>query len=230
MKRLCAKADGQGSLFWEKPIIHCDSMASARNAYGQAAQELVWRLLGVRPVRINGGYAVNFDGWDERRREWVEVKSTYGRGRSGKVVVYDWRMGKERKVEEEAGESGGRVRYMIVAHDIKGEREDIFQKMVDREVKVWSLPAAVVHEHALRMPLMAIKRVGKSKREGYTREGYRDGYRNLGMAWMVEQMAWNIRRVENPLGSGDVWLHEMVEVDMNGSRREQVGEPSQDEG
>src|SRR6185436_5250151 len=100
---ILAPASQQDRLFDLLPVFDCHNTASARNAYGSAAQEIVYRLLGIRPIPINGSYTTNFDGLLDGT--YYEIKSTRRKG--GKLVIYDWRMEKEQA-------AGVPLRYLVV--------------------------------------------------------------------------------------------------------------------
>lgn len=195
-----APADHQLCLLDVLPVINCTSCASARNAYGNAAQEVVYRLLGVTPIRINGNYATCFDG--VKGGVYYEIKST--RLKSGKVVVYDWRIGKEQA-------AGVTLHYLLVCHSLQGHRADILGTMLRLPVVIYSLPAPVLHDWALRCPLQKLKRDARNKREGYYRGGYKDGYRNLPLKQITEHLTFTEERIENPLGPGQVLLRTLTQ-------------------
>ncbi len=195
MKHL-APTDAQLTLFYQPRVLNCTSTASARNAFGEAAQELVYQLLGVERIPIHGGYAVCFDG--KKNGMYYEVKSTRLSG--GKVVAYDWRMAKE-------AESGVPLTYLLVCHSLRGTRADILKAMADGPVTFVSVPAEVVHRYALQCKLMHIKRNGRENaRNGYVRGGYNKGYRNLSVKALTEGCEWSEETVENTLGAGVVNL------------------------
>lgn len=193
-----APPDQQMALFpLPAATINCHNAASARNAYGSAAQELVYELLGITPIRINGGYAVCFDGILDGT--YYEIKSTRQIG--GKVVLYDWRMGKE-------ADAGVPLRYVIVCHNIGGQRIDILRELANRNVEIYSIDAALIHEFAGRYQLNHIKRDKQwSKRNGYERAGYRNGYRNVPLKDLASAFCWQVSPIENSLGSGQITLH-----------------------
>lgn len=186
----------QPRLFDLLPEINCTSCASARNAYGMAAQEVVYRLLGVTEIRINGNYLNCFDGYKDG--VYYEIKSTKTKG--GKVVLYDYRMRKDVA-------AGVPLRYLIVCHSISGERDNVLQKMLDRQIEIVSIPACAVHALALEQKLMAINRVPVGPHEGYTRSGYKEGYRNLPIAKVLSRSRFQRTQVPNSLGSGEVWFN-----------------------
>ena len=194
-------AESQLSLIDVLPQINCNSCASARNAYGNAAQEVVYRLLDITPIRINGSYKTCFDGLKDGIH--YEIKSTRLSG--GKVVVYDWRMEKERT-------AGVALRYLLVCHSLNKHRADILQAMLDLPVVIYSLPAAILHGFAMRCPLNKLKRGANSKRDGYHRGLYQNGYRNIPLKWMVSQLAFDEAPLANALGSGPVILRTLTEV------------------
>lgn len=164
-----ARASNQMPLLKVAPIFYCSSNATTRNAYGMAAQEIACAALGLSPISTNGNYAVCFDA--EKEGAFFEIKSVQN---NGKVVVYDWRL----KKEEAAGVP---LSYVIVIHRLKGARDSITDRMLTAGVKILLVPFTSVRDAAMQCPLNKINTangIGKS-RNGYQREGYRDGYRNI---------------------------------------------------
>lgn len=190
-----APVDAQLGLFYHHKTITCDSSASARNAYGDAAQEIVYSLLGITPIRINGSFEVCFDG--KRGDTYYEIKGT--KLGSGKVVIYDFRMAKERA-------TGVPLNYLIVCHSLRGHRDDILTAMADRPITIYQIPASVVYAFAEQCDLRFLQRPGKSKRCGYSRAGYIDGYRNVPLKWMAGECKWTETSIENTIGTGVVTL------------------------
>lgn len=198
MKKL-APASPQQSLFYQPPIINATGSASARNAYGAAAQELVIKLLDLEPIKINGQYSTCFDG--KKGEDYYEIKSVK---RGGSVVCYDWRMVKESEAEV-------MVYYAILIHQLKGEREDIFQKFADHDLTVIVAPAKIVHTLAYQQKLyiQEPKDWWAEKRCGWVREGYNRGYRNVPVKVLLS-IAQDMGTLANPYGKGVVAYREMV--------------------
>ena len=169
-----ARASQQLSLLSIAPSINATSNASARNAYGSAAQEIVCAALDIRPIPINGNCEVCFDA--ESPAGFFEIKSVR---RGAKVVIYDWRMSKEAC-------AGVTLYYAILIHQLKGQREQILEAMIAREPEILVLPAELVHTAAR----LSSKRTHQSAwatgtRNGYTRAGYCDGYRNVSISQLM---------------------------------------------
>lgn len=163
-----APSDNQLTLFYTPPVYNCDSNASARNAYGMAAQELVYTKLGITPIRINGNYDVCFDG--QRGLEYFEIKSVK---RNAKVVLYKWRLEKEKLVNVE-------LYYCIVIHTLKGQRDDLLQAMLAHLDNILIVKASDVYQLALTYPLHFYRQTKfTSTRNGYSRSGYSDGYYSI---------------------------------------------------
>lgn len=168
MKPTIAPHNKQKELFYLAPVLHAHSTASARNAYGTAAQEVVCRTMGLNPIPINGNFDVCFDA--ELNGQFYEIKSVRT---SGKIVVYDWRM----KKEEIAAPS---LRYLILVHKLKAARIDILKIMSNSEVIILNLPATFIHNLCKQTTLNKHKNY-QGLRNGYSRVGYKDGYYNLSL-------------------------------------------------
>lgn len=172
-----ARASRQLSLLSVSPRFSITKNAQARNAYGQIAQEIVCAALDLLPIPISGSCSVCFDA--ERSGHFYEIKSVK---RTGKVVIYDWRMKKERAAKVP-------LSYAILAHNVRGsDGHDLLQEMLASEPEILLIPAHVIHESALRFPLRTLQCVSSDPRNGYNRAGYRKGYRNVPVKELKKQL------------------------------------------
>lgn len=158
------------------PDFEFKSAASARTHYGKAMEELVCAAMGLVDIPINGNCEINFDA--KSGRLFYEIKSVRGLP-SSKSVIYDWRIEKEKPYRK-------RLRYVFGLHCVKHAKsnQDLWEQL-SKGVKLLSVPSAKVHRLALKEPLRKIKterleRAGP--RDGYSRKGYCEGYRNLKVA------------------------------------------------
>lgn len=163
-----ARASKQLLLLDTPPRYQLVSNATARNAYGCAAQEIVCAALQIEPIPINGKCDICFDA--ESGENFFEIKSVH---RNGKVVIYDWRMQKERG-------AGVPLFYAILVHTCRGERNGsmVFSAM-SRFPEILVIPAESVHLIAEKQPARKLLAKTSDPRCGYNRKGYREGYRNL---------------------------------------------------
>lgn len=189
--RKIAPYDTQLELFQHNRVINATCTADARNAYGEAAQDIVRAVLGLQAIRINGSFTTCFDAYKEGI--YYEIKSVKS---GGKVVCYDWRMEKE-------ANSGVPLTYAILIHVIRGEREDIIGKMSNTPLKILSIPEASVHSVAYEQVLNVHKKF-TSKRNGFNRAGYSEGYRNVPVNKLWEMLGVE-RILENPFGGTILW-------------------------
>lgn len=166
----CAPPSRQLTLLDVAPSFVIASNAHARNAYGTVAQHLACAALGMSPVPINGNYAVCFDA--DRAGTPYEIKSVH---RSGKLVIYDWRAEKENAFPA--------LRYALVVHRTRGCRSaTALLATLHRYLEIWDLPAAAIHNAALQCPLRRLVHSSPDARNGYSRDGYARGYRNVPLA------------------------------------------------
>lgn len=171
-----AQPDRQIQLLDTPPRFKLGKNANARNAYGQAAQEIVCAALGLQPIRINGKCEICFDA--KKDNTYFEIKSCH---RSSKVVIYDWRMKKEAAVTDP-------VDYAILLHNARGIKDGslILSTFAERGLDIIQLPASTVHEIAACHPLHTMKtQAVADKKCGYQRHGYKDGYRNVPVKELV---------------------------------------------
>lgn len=176
-----APADMQMPLLEVAPSWHITKNAQARNAYGTVAQHLVCAALRLLPIPTNGNYDICFDALGSDGT-YFEVKSVKAKG--GKVVIYDWRMAKEASVKV-------RVGYAILLHAVKGSNgRSLVSEFINGGLEVLVIPAAVVHSLAKMQPLNQVKN-HSNPRMGYSRKGYKDGYRNVPVTLLREMCASN---------------------------------------
>lgn len=169
-----APVDKQLNLFYIPPMLNADSVGGARNAYGIAVQEIVVRQLNLNPIRTNGNFDICLDA--EKNGTYYEIKSCR---KTGKVVVYKWRLEKEQA-------SGLTIQYVILVHNLKGARTDIFHQLNKAGFVIATLPLALVVELTKILPLRKHKNY-LGKRNGYSRKEYRDGYYNIPIKDVLQQ-------------------------------------------
>ncbi len=149
----------------------------ARNRYGTAINTVVNALLGLEDIPNAGSHDVCFDSYHRPSSTYVEVKSLR---RKGKLVVYDWRLEKDKA-------AGVPLVYVIGVHNCKGAASvgAMWHKMRDTLDEVWVFPHAFIEAEALKCEPRAIKTEATASgvRNGYQRPGYRRGYRNI--PWSV---------------------------------------------
>lgn len=167
-----APPDWQMPLLEVAPSFKIAGNAHKRNAYGQIAQEVVCATLGATPIRINGSYECCFDAC--KGSTFYEIKSAKAKG--GKVVVYDWRLSKERR-------AGVEVKYAVMCHNCKGGG-DLFKAYTSGGLEL----VVVGLDTIVALAAVSEKRVPKASanESGYNRAGYRDGYRNVPVVWLRE--------------------------------------------
>lgn len=171
-----APPDYQMTLLSVTPSYHITKNAQARNAYGTVAAEIVCAALSLTPVRINGSYDACFDAYDDAAATHYEIKSVK---HGGKVVIYDWRRAKEASV-------GATLRYAILCHGVKGSDGRLLaNEMATSKLKLIVLPASDVHAAAAAQPLRKLLKLALDPRNGYTRVGYAEGYRNVPVAALL---------------------------------------------
>lgn len=187
-----APPDLGGELFYLPPVLNAINTASARNAYGTAAQEIVCLALKLNRVKINGNFNVCFDA--EKDGVNYEIKSVRT---SGKIVIYDWRLRKEQEADPN-------LKYLILVHKLKQARNDILQLMAHSPLTILILPAFTIHQIALTLPLNKHKNY-QGLRNGYSRTGYKEGYYNLPLKPIVESLT-NLSYRPNPLGGPDITI------------------------
>lgn len=193
-----APPDPQPLLLETAPSWLITKNAQARNAYGTIAQHLVCAALRLAPIPINGNYDVCFDAVSGST--YYEIKSV--KAKSGKVVVYDWRMEKEAKVKVD-------VWYAVLLHNVrKSNGVRLLEEFIEGGLEMVVMPVGVVHEVARECALMMPK-VGADPRMGYNRTGYREGYRNVPVQALRELCTFSVVRQGAYAGRSfkvEVWM------------------------
>lgn len=149
------------------PLLQAHNTASARNAYGLAAQHIVCETLGLWPIPIDGRCGICLDAEDGKI--FYEIKSTR---KTGKVVIYDWRLEKELS-------SGVPVMYAILIHTLRGAREDILDAMRRCGPRILLVPLYEVAYAAREQTRCYYLKPRCDRPNGYNRAGYVQGYRSV---------------------------------------------------
>ena len=166
MKKVNRPTEIQSKLFTFFKEFDFISAGAARTHYGAAIEEVVCAALKLIPIAINGNYEVNFDAY--KRDYFYEIKSVRA---GGKVVLYDWRMGKEIPFKD-------KLFYVFGVHNVRGAKSnrELWENMQEYGIVLVIEEAQTIHTAAYMQKLMFIK---NEKQSGYTRGGYNEGYRNL---------------------------------------------------
>lgn len=153
-----ARASAQLPLLSLAPRFNITKNAQARNAYGTVAAEIVCAALKLNAIPINGNCSICFDA--ESAGHFYEIKSVKC---GGKVVIYDWRMEKERAANVP-------LSYAILCHNVrKSTGVNLAVEMMNSNLELIVLPAHVVHEAAARQPLHKLLSASRSIRATVTR-------------------------------------------------------------
>lgn len=162
-----APPDNQLPLFTLPPSFRLTKNSHARNAYGQVAQELVCEALSLTPIRINGNYDCCFDAY--KGGVYYEIKSCR---RGGKLPLYNWRMAKEQSC-------GVDLLYAVLVHNVRrASGHDLSATFRAAGCYIVLADARLVHTVASNHPTRTVS-THINPPHGYSRKGYRDGYRNV---------------------------------------------------
>lgn len=139
---------------------------SATTYYGTAIEQIVCAFMQLNPIKINGNYKINFDAF--KGELFFEIKSVR---KSGKVVLYDFRMKKEEPYN-------GNLLYVFGVHKVKNAKSNrgLWEQLQEKGIELVVTPASKVHKEAYKQPL---NKITTNQHMGYNRKGYADGYRNL---------------------------------------------------
>lgn len=155
----------QARLFSEPDLIKFPSLASARTRFGDAAEELACKALGLDRIPTDGRFDVCFDAQD-RQGNFFEIKSVK---QGGSIPLWNWRIDKDRK-------AGVPLFYVIVPHKTGGVKDthELWAGLADTVTEVYIVPLGIME---------TLHGKGKQvtpntfKEHGSMRKGYCDGYR-----------------------------------------------------
>jgi hypothetical protein len=171
-------SDAQLEFFSEPVLLPIKSGADARTRYGTAAEEVACALLHLRRLKISGNFTACYDAQDRARRLY-EIKSVR---RGGSCPVWTWRIRKDKDV-------GRPVVYLFVLHDVKHapDTHDMWRQMSSTVRKILIAPLGVVEEAHAAGRLGGVN-TDKGPRNGFNREGYREGYRYVSMKFVESRL------------------------------------------
>jgi hypothetical protein len=147
-----------------------ETAGAARGHCGHVVEEVVTAGLGLTPIPIDGRYDVCFDAI--RAGVYFEIKSVR---HGGKAPIYVWRVNKELR-------AGVQVLYCFAEHNGRGLASfaDLYAKIVPTIQHVHVVTLAEVRMLSDAEPVHAMATIcNRSRRNGYQRAGYRDGYKNV---------------------------------------------------
>lgn len=155
----------QTRLFEEPDLIKFPTLASARNRFGDAAEEIACKTLGLHRIPIDGRFDVCFDAQDDRGR-FYEIKSVR---HCSSIPLWNWRIEKDRQ-------AGVPLSYIIVCHGTSGVKDtrELWAGLADTVREVFVVPLGIMETLHARGKLVKPR---TSLGHGSMRKGYRDGYR-----------------------------------------------------
>lgn len=164
--------------FWQPSLIDVlpdkpiSRNGEARTRYGRVVEEIACELLGLSDIPNSGSHECVFDAFHHASGYYCEIKSLR---RNNKIPVYEWRRAKDR-------ECGVPLVYVICIHDCRDRKTlaDVYRTMASTMEMILVLPAWAIDLKARRCPLRRIlAETPRDARQGYSRAGYCEGYRNV---------------------------------------------------
>lgn len=176
-------------LFSQAPTMRLKGAGHRRTHIGNIVEEFVCHAMGWKRLTISGKkpYCADAENEDDLP---CEIKSVHCSPKmSGKSVIYDWRMVKDEK-------HAPRLAYAFFCYSATGmgkakSLEQFLDRIAATAPTIMLVPAWVVRMDALREKHNAAPKK-TNKRNGYTREGYCEGYRNLPVGPYVRNAASEI--------------------------------------
>lgn len=142
----------------------------SRTRYGRVVEEIACALLGLQDIPNSGDFQCVYDAYG--LGSYCEIKSV----RAGsKIPLYEWRRFKD-------AESGVDPIYVILVHRCTSCKTlgEVWGQMTRTIRDVYVLPSREMSRLACLQPLTRILETTSGKqRQGYSRKGYSDGYRNV---------------------------------------------------
>lgn len=153
-----------------------DTGGALRVRSGARIEDVVCRALRLTPISISGSYDVCYDaGTYHRGKEiFFEIKSLR---KHNKSPLYVFRLKKDVKATKQCGVP---LIYAFCIHNIESgceSQEEITKSLLSHPIQINLLPLSQVIELTKDLPLKQIK--SDNGTNGYNREGYADGYKNL---------------------------------------------------
>lgn len=102
-----------------------DKVAARRSYMGLRVEDYVCLILGLKKIKINGNYDINFDAgiFSLGTEIFYEVKSVK---KNSSAIIYLWRIEKEKYA---AKQNGVQVRYAFCVHSINNiESHEVITK------------------------------------------------------------------------------------------------------
>lgn len=157
----------QGRLFVEPDLIAFPSLASTRTRFGEAAEEVACKALGLTPIPTDGRFDICFDAQDTKGN-FFEIKSVR---RTGAVPLWNWRIEKDQAAKVP-------LFYVLVTHDASVVKDslELWGAFSETVKDIFIIPLAVMVE--LHKAGKTVK-VKTNKEHGSMRKGYCRGYRNV---------------------------------------------------
>lgn len=165
---------------------------AARTHYGNEVQKIVCALLGLTEIPNSGNYDAVFDAQCPRTRRFFEIKSVHA---TNKIPLYEWRVIKDR-------ESGVEPIYLFAVHRVRGVRSlsTLRSALAQSLTAVYAVHHESVAAAVATEPLRQIVAEEKGSRMGYKRKGYCDGYRNLPVTRVRDELSPNwVRLIEREI-------------------------------
>lgn len=141
---------------------------------GLRVEDYVCLMLGLRNIKINGNYDINFDAgaFSLGTQMFYEIKSVK---KSSSSIIYLWRIEKEKYA---AKQNDVKVRYAFCVHSISDikSHEVITKGFIDNPPKIY-----IVSLRTLLEILHGVEKTSyvSEKTSGYNRVGYSEGYKRL---------------------------------------------------
>jgi hypothetical protein len=155
----------QTRLFEEPDLIKFPTLASARNRFGDAAEEIACKALNLCRIPVDGRFDVCFDAQDARGR-FYEIKSVRF---NSSIPLWNWRIKKDRQ-------AGVPLSYVIVCHDTGGVKDtrELWAGLAGSVREILIVPLGIMEGLHSKGKLVKPR---TSLNHGSMRKGYRDGYR-----------------------------------------------------
>lgn len=164
-------------LFEQAPTMKLKGAGHRRSHLGNIVEEFTCHAMGWKRLKISGQKDYCADAENEVGLP-CEIKSVHCSAKmSGRSVIYDWRMVKDEK-------HAPRLAYAFFCYSATGQGkakslEQFLDRIAASSPTIVLVPAWVVRMDALREKHNEAPKKKTSKRCGYIRAVYCEGYRNL---------------------------------------------------
>lgn len=180
--------EGSQGLLWSGIVLDPKGDQKAGNHrrfltwIGDEVERLVCDAVGFDQIPIDGRKRICPDAeatWQEKLH-FLEIKASFRKGDSSKVLLYQFRLEKERIAA--ALPEVGAYSYAVLEHSTRFDpempRRGLRRAVLETYPKLYVLPVSVLYDFVIQTPSRKFTHISEraeKNNDGWSREGYADG-------------------------------------------------------